>query len=384
MRLFHGRVLRGALVAGSLIALAGCSLFSHDDDRYKPVPLTQYAPGLSVHAAWQTSIGSGSGLGFVPTVVGESVYAATPDGSVTKVDLASGRTVWRSSAQMHLTAGVGSNGTVTVVASESGDVIAFDDSGKIKWKAKATSDVHVPPVVGAGVVAVRSGDYRIQAFDINSGERLWSVQRPGPALALRSASQLLATDQMIISGLPGGKMMAVNASSGVVQWEGNVALPRGATDLERLSDVVGRPQAAGRMLCAVTYQGRVSCFDMAEGGHLAWGKDFDGANGMAVDESGAYAADLHDVISSFALDNGALRWKQNALRNRSLSAPAVVGNAVAFGDFEGYVHFLATSDGHLLGRLSVGGGPVLSAPQSTPRGVLVQTGGGNLVLISAN
>lgn len=384
MRLFHGRVWRGALVAGSLIALAGCSLFSHDDDRYKPVPLTQYAPGLSVRAVWQVSVGSGSGLGFVPVVVGESVYAATPDGSVAKVDLASGRTVWRASAQTHLTAGVGSNGTVTVVASESGDVIAFDDSGKIKWKAKATSDVHVPPVVGAGVVAVRSGDYRIQAFDINSGERLWSVQRPGPALALRSASQMLATDQMIISGLPGGKMMAVNASSGVVQWEGNVALPRGATDLERLSDVVGRPQAAGRLLCAVTYQGRVACFDMAEGGHLAWAKDFDGSNGMAVDESGAYAADLHDVISSFSLENGALRWKQNALRNRSLSAPAVVGNAVAFGDFEGYVHFLSTSDGRLLGRLSVGGGPVLSAPQSTPRGVLVQTGGGNLVLISAN
>ena len=94
MRLFRSRVLRGALIA-SVAALAGCSLFSSQDHRYDPVPLTQYAPGLAVHAVWQTSIGSGSGLGFTPAVVGDSVYAATPDGSVAKVDISTGRTVWR-------------------------------------------------------------------------------------------------------------------------------------------------------------------------------------------------------------------------------------------------------------------------------------------------
>lgn len=157
-----------------LLALSGCSMFSSDDDRYKPAELTQYAPGMSVRTAWTASVGSGSGLGFAPTVLGESIYAATPDGSVGKFDLLSGRAIWKSSADAKLSAGAGSDGQTTAVATPDGEVIAFDDTGKIKWRARATSDVAIPPVVGYGVVVVRSGDYRIQAFNAENGERMWA------------------------------------------------------------------------------------------------------------------------------------------------------------------------------------------------------------------
>jgi outer membrane protein assembly factor BamB len=54
---------------------------------------------------------------------------------------------------------------------------------------------------------------------------------------------------------------------------------------------------------------------------------------------------------------------------------------VAVGDYEGYVHFLSRADGTLMARLLVGGGPVVSALVSTPRGVVVQTGDGKLILV---
>ena len=73
-----------------------------------------------------------------------------------------------------------------------------------------------------------------------------------------------------------------------------------------------------------------------------------------------------------------------ALRNRRLATPTVVPAAIAVADFEGYVHFLSRRDGELLGRLSVGGGAVLSPLLGTPEGVLVQTGNGNLVLVGVN
>ncbi|KAG1247972.1 hypothetical protein G6F68_013978 [Rhizopus microsporus] len=169
-----GRTWRGAVCLASLLALGGCGLFSHDDGRYDPAPLTEYKAGMSVHQVWSTSIGSGSGLGFAPTVLGSAVYAAPPDGSVGKFDLQSGRPLWKAKTDGKLSAGAGSDGTTTAVASPDGDVIAFDDSGKVKWKVRATSDVTIPPVVGYGIVVVRSGDYRIQAFDANSGERVSS------------------------------------------------------------------------------------------------------------------------------------------------------------------------------------------------------------------
>ncbi|OZI24308.1 outer membrane protein assembly factor BamB [Bordetella genomosp. 7] len=385
MRKFRpGRVLRGIALAASVFALAGCSMFSSDDDRYDPAPLTDYAPGMSVRTIWSTSVGSGSGYGFVPAVVGDAVYAATPNGSVAKLDLASGRALWKASADTRLSAGVGSDGTTSVVASPLGEVIAFDDTGKVKWKAQASSDVSIPPVVGYGAVVVRSGDYRIQAFNVETGERLWSLQRPGPALALHGNAQMIMAEGLVITGLPGGKLLAINVGSGNVQWEGTVATPRGASDLERLTDVVGAPRVAGNLLCAVAYQGRIVCFDVTQGGRPLWAKDFSSASGMALDNQFAYAPDQHGVVSAFALDSGVNVWKQAALKNRRLTSPAPLGDAIAVGDFDGYVHFLSRSDGSLLARLSVGGDAIVSPLQSTPQGVLVQTGNGNIVLIGTN
>ncbi len=379
-----GRAWRGAVVLTGLLALSGCSMFSSDDDRYKPAELTQYAPGMSVRTAWTASVGSGSGLGFAPTVLGESIYAATPDGSVGKFDLLSGRAIWKSSADAKLSAGAGSDGQTTAVATPDGEVIAFDDTGKIKWRARATSDVAIPPVVGYGVVVVRSGDYRIQAFNAENGERMWSMQRPGPALALRTPAQMVLAEGLVISGLPGGKLLAINSATGNVQWEGTVATPRGASDLERLTDVVGAPRIAGRLMCAVAYQGRIVCFDVSAGGRPIWAKDFSSASGMVIDDRFAYAPDQGSVVSAFALDSGNNVWKQAELKNRLLTAPALLGEAVAVGDFEGYVHFLSRSDGRLLARLSVGGGAIVSPPQTTSQGVLVQTGNGSLVMVRAN
>ncbi|OZI44462.1 outer membrane protein assembly factor BamB [Bordetella genomosp. 5] len=380
-----GRLIwRGAFVMSAVLALSACSWFSKDDDRYAPAPLTDYSPAMSARAVWSQSIGSGSGLGFAPTVLGDAVYAATPDGSVGKFDLQSGRVVWKSKAESKLSAGVGSDGTTTAVATPSGEVVAFDDTGKIKWRAKASSDVEIPPVVGYGAVVVRSGDYRIQAFDANTGNRLWSLQRPGPALALRSPAQMVMAEGLVITGLPGGKMLAINVASGNVQWEGTVATPKGASDLERLTDVVGAPRLIGPLMCAVAYQGRIVCFDVTQGGRPLWAKDFSSASGMALDDRFAFAPDQNGVVNAFALENGNNVWKQAGLKNRKLTSPAILGGAVAVGDYDGYVHFLSRSDGRLMARVSVGGGAVVSPLQTTSQGVVVQTGNGNLVLLGTN
>jgi outer membrane protein assembly factor BamB len=378
------RVLRNTLLALSVTALAGCSLFSSSNPRYDPVPLTEYAPGVSARVVWSVNIGSGGGYGFVPHVVGDSVYTAAPNGVVSKLDLASGAVQWQAKTDIGLSAGVGSDGNISAVAASNGTVVAFDARGAEKWRVKASSEVSIPPVVGAGVVAVRSSDYRIQAFDENSGELLWNVQRPGPALALKTTMQMIIADDLLISGLPNGRLIAINVRTGMVQWEGAVSVSQGATDLERISDVVGAPQLQGPLLCGVTYQGRMACFDLSQGGRPIWNQPISSTSGMTMDGQQAYAANQRDVVYAFALNDGHEVWKQDGLRNRRLSSPAVVPQGLAVGDYEGYVHFLSRTDGHLLGRVQVGGGAIVSPLVAGNRGVLVQTGNGNLVLVGVN
>jgi len=380
-RALPGVLLRGLCLMGVWV-LTGCSLFSKSDERYEPAPLTAYEAGATTQLVWRAAPGSGMGVGFAPTVVGDAVYAATANGGVGKYELASGRPIWQTRTQARLSAGVGSDGLVTAVVSAQGEVIAFDDSGKEVWRNRASSEVSIPPVVGDGVVVVRSGDYRIQAFNAQTGERLWSLQRPGPPLALRTTTRMVIEQGLVLTGLPGGRLLAIDALGGSVRWEGVVASPKGASDLERLTDVVGAPHLVGPLLCAVAYQGRIACFDMTAGGRPAWSRDFSSTAGMTVDGRIAFVPDASGVLHAFALDGGGNLWKQDALRNRRLSAPAALEAAVAVGDLDGYVHFLAPHDGHLLARVSLGRGAITAPLTATPYGVLVQDGNGGLAMIA--
>ena len=59
-------------------------------------------------------------------------------------------------------------------------------------------------------------------------------------------------------------------------------------------------------------------------------------------------------------------------------------NKIYVGDYEGYVHFYEPTTGQLQGRMSVGDSRAIRSPlMATPYGVLVQTGGGRLVMLGA-
>ena len=382
--LFNAKLLRLICLSTMLLAVTGCALITGDDGRYNPTPLTEYKAGLAARVSWKAQLGKGAGVGFVPEVVGSVIYAAASDGSVGKFDLASGNPIWAVKVDKKLSAGVGSDGKTTAVVTSDGTVVALDDSGQIKWRSKASSEVTVQPLVGSGVVVVRSGDYRVQGFNAETGERIWSVQRLGPALALRAPARMLLLEGLVISAIPGGKLIAINAVSGDVAWEGTVALPKGATDLERVNDVVGAPKLSGSLLCAVAFQGRVACFDIAAGGRTVWTKDFSSSVGLATDATQAYIPNERDTVSAFSLKNGGLAWRQDALRNRKLTSPAALPGAIAVGDLEGFVHFMSPLDGQLLARILVGGGPIQAPLIATPQGILVQSGDGLLVMLGLN
>jgi outer membrane protein assembly factor BamB len=131
----------------------------------------------------------------------------------------------------------------------------------------------------------------------------------------------------------------------------------------------------------VAFQGRIICFDLSSGGRPVWSKSFSSAAGLTIDNNQAYSPNQSDAVSAFGLKDGKLNWTQDALRYRQLTSPAVLGRAVAVGDYEGYVHFMAADDGRLLARIAVGGGKIYAPLIATPQGVLVKTGDGSLALI---
>lgn len=379
---FHG--LKRGLTLCALLLLSACSMFSSKDPRFAPAPLGEYEARMPVAVRWSAPIGSGAGYGFIPFVEGNSVYAASAAGQVSRIDLSNGRTQWSTNVGTRLSAGVGTDGQVVAVAAPDGTVIALDSQGQELWRSQASSGVNIPPAVGSGIVAVRSSDYRVQAFDARSGEPLWNIQRPGPALALKTNMQMEIIDDLVVTGMPNGRVLLIDAATGALQWEGIVSQSFGATDLERISDVVGAPLFAGPLMCAASYQGRIVCFDMADQAMPAWAEDFSTARGIGLNNQMLYAADTRDKLHAFALESGHVVWEQDALRNRRLTAPAVHDRIVAVGDLEGFIHFLAPHDGRQMARVQVSSRPIVSQPIAIDGGVLVQTDNGQLVFVGVN
>lgn len=377
------KAVRFLVVLATAIGLSGCAWFD-TDDRNRPVSLATFAPQVSAAVAWRASVGSGTTYGFAPAIVGDTVFAASRSGNVARIDLATGATVWNKTVARQLSAGVGADSQVVVVATSDGDVIALDWDGNEKWRVKASSEVSLTPWAGGGIVAVRAGDYRVQAFNAANGERIWNVQRPGPALALRAPGRMTTTQNLVLTGLPGGRLLAIEPATGAVIWEGIVSVARGASDLERVNDVVGMPVVQGDKLCSVAYQGRVACFDIARGGMTAWTHNYSSIVGLAADSRHVYVPDARDNIAAFSIDSGQAAWRQEGLRNRRVTEPAVIGNAVLLGDYEGLVHVLSVDKGEFMARVTVGGGAMLAPAQATPQGVVVQAGDSSVALIRLN
>ncbi len=376
------------LLATLGLMVGGCATVSDAVDAINPfsssgpklAPLPVLSGNTDVRTQWSFDLGKAGIYTFNPAVSGDDVYAAGQDGVVAKIS--AGKQVWKINAGQPLSAGVGLGRDLLVVGTPKGDVLAFStEDGKALWRARVSSELLAPPVVGDGVVAVRSGDNQIYLFDARTGSRKWNYQRATPALSVRSTGAPVFADQYVFAGFPGGKLVALSLQNGAPVWEGAVSLPKGATELDRVADVVATPAVDGRQMCAVAFQGRVACFDMAQGGAMVWSKDISSAVGLTLDGRYLFVVDDKGVV--YALDrlSGSSLWKQDKLKNRRLSPPVVRRGVLAIGDVEGYVHLLSREDGSLLGRQKTDGSPIRAALQPLGASLVVQTSRGSVSAI---
>ncbi|MGE5470793.1 MAG: outer membrane protein assembly factor BamB [Bacteroidota bacterium] len=377
-----------SLCAASCLLLAGCSTISDGLDAINPftsvgpkmAPLAPVKNTVDVRVLWTASVGKAGSYSFTPAVVDKAVYVADQEGSIVKLE--DGKTVWKIKAGQALSAGVGANSRLVLVGTPKGDVLAFSAAdGKPLWQAKVSSEVLAAPTVGDDGVAVRSGDNRVFLLDAGDGGRKWVYQRSTPALSVRSAGAPVFSDRYVFVGFPGGKLVALSLQNGAPVWEGTVALPKGATELDRVADIVAAPVVDGTQICAVAFQGRVACFDLGQSGAMIWSREISSAVGLALDGRYLFVTDEKGAVHALDRLSGSSLWKQDKLLNRRVSGPAVRRGNVAVADAEGIVHFLSREDGSFVGRQKTDGTPVRTPVQLLGSGFLVQTSGGNVSAI---
>jgi outer membrane protein assembly factor BamB len=381
------RITRKLVGVGVLALMTGCSTisslnpFASKPKGNVPAPLVDLKGSMAVRTAWKLEVGKGRNFQFSPALAGNTVIAAGADGTIVRAESASGRQVWRVKAGMDLTAGVGTDGNYIVVGGEKGQLLAFDMDGKQLWKAQLSSEILSSPVVGQGVVVARSVDNRIVGYDAATGQKKWTVQRVAPPLTLRLAPGMAVHDKDVIIAQPGGKLLSLLLATGAPRWEVEVGMARGATELERMTDIGGYPVVFEGDVCAVSYQGRVGCWD-AINGSPRWARELSSEAGVTVDQRFVFASDDKGAVYAYNRDGGTNAWKNDKLAYRRLSTPVSYGRTVAVGDYQGYVHFLSREDGAFLARAATDGSAISSTPLVAGSNLIFQTQNGTVTAIA--
>lgn len=371
----------------ALLALSGCSTVDTvqgwfgKTNEVKPADLAEFNQTAKFEVRWHAELGGSRLNPLQPALAVDAVYGASGKGVLTRLDRATGRQVWRIETGVAVSGGVGSGEGLVLIGSGKGDVLAYGEDGKLRWKSKVSSEVLSVPQVAEGVVIVRSGDGRIAGLSAADGTRMWLYERSTPALAVRSHAGVTIQRGIAFAGFAGGKLAALNIKDGLLLWEAAVSQPHGNTELERISDITSNPVVDDGQLCAIAFQGRVACYDTVQGNTL-WSREISSDKGMMLLRKYIYISDANGSIIALDKASGNTLWKNEQLLMRDTTMPYVMGDFVVAGDYEGYLHGLSDDDGRFVARIRLDGSAIQTAPLPMDDGLLVQTRGGGLYSLS--
>jgi outer membrane protein assembly factor BamB len=347
-----------------------------------PAELKEFKAKLNPKILWSVKLEGSESYEFSPSLMEDNAYAASSDGTLIKVDLKTGKTIWKINTGEKLSGGVGVGLNEMIVGTPTGLLIAYDLNAKLLWKTRLSSQILSAPTIHEGVAIVRTSDNLIHAINVKDGLKKWTFSRVGPPLTLRSSVGIVASDGVIYAGFPGGKLAAIREDNGTLMWEITVAQPKGVTEIERASDVTSSPVIDGLTIYTVAYQGKISAVDRVNARTL-WSRDISSYSGLNIEGARIYVAHTGGALYSLAIESGKTYWRQGELLNRRLTTPLGMGDHVAVGDLEGYIHILDKETGQFLGRIRLDDAPVMRRLVEFETGkFLAQTRNGGLYAIS--
>lgn len=349
-------MLRYCLLLLGILMLAACG--GDDDNSEPPARLTAIEQTKILREQWSLRTHGPVEQQFLfiePLLLKDKIITAGRDGIITVVDLRSGRQLQEIDLDTTLSAGVGGDDALWLVATNQAELVAIDAlSSQVKWKINVPSEMLSQPVIAADSIIVRTVDGQIVSLDRETGATRWSYQQTNPALTLRGTGLPVVSRDQLYAGMANGRLVALSLANGEVIWDVVLSTPQGHSEIQRLVDVDGRAELYGYILYVAGYQGRIAAIDVQKGQFL-WARDFSSYSGVTVDARAVYITDERSHIWALDRFSGATLWKQEKLQARNVTRPVLFGDDLVVGDFDGYLHLISRQDGRFVARTLIGG-----------------------------
>jgi outer membrane protein assembly factor BamB len=356
------------------------------DNTDPPKPLSEYTQELKIQVLWKESVGAGADeqtLKLVPGIGSAQIIAADHKGRVQARDLLTGKEHWEAKTELPFSAGPGIGHNTAILGTSDAEVLALNaDTGTERWKAKVTSEVLAVPTIAHGIVIIHTTDGKVTAINEATGAKLWSYEVAVPALSIRGTASPVVVEDKLISGYDNGKLIALELKDGRYIWESSIAVPKGRSEVDRLVDLDTDPLEAAGVVYIAGFHGGVSAVSAVDGDVIWRNEEVSSSTGLSNDWRYLYLSDNDSDVWQLDLRSGASLWRQKDLHQRRTSAPASYGHYVVVGDFEGYVHWLSTADGHQMARVQISNSPIEAKPVVVDNIVYVYAKDGTLAALT--
>jgi outer membrane protein assembly factor BamB len=363
------------------------------DNSDPPSELVEYTPETQVEILWDESVGVGTDgqtLKLIPAIGNGRIFVADRDGLVQARDLSTGNLAWEveieneAEDEVHFSGGPGLGAGTVVLGTSDAEIIALNsENGATLWKTSVSSEVLTVPVVAEGIVIIRTTDGSVIALNEKTGQKSWSYEHNVPALTVRGTGTPLIIEDTLIEGYDNGKLMALRLNDGKYVWESSVTIPKGRSEVERLVDIDVDPVEAKGVIYTASYNGGSAAVSIMDGDVLWRNEAVSSYTGLSLDSQYIYVSNPDGHVLQLDIRTGSSLWEQKELHGRKLTAPAVYQSYVVVGDYDGYVHWLSSTDGRQLARIKAASEAIEAKPIVVGDTVYVYAKDGTLAALKA-
>lgn len=285
------------------------------------------------------------------------IVIASRGGDVSGFD-SKGARLWAINVGDQITGGVALDALsqTAIVSTRSGQVMAFDSlTGAKRWQQQLSGTVLSPALISNNRVIVAANDGFLQGLSLQSGQPIWQFATQVPDISVRgTAKPTLLDSKTALFATADGRLHAITVDNGLPVWSRRVGVGVGSSEIERMSDVDGAPIVDNDQLFAISYSGQLIGIDLASK-QVLFVNELASLKSLAVNSRQLIATSLDGKVVAYDRSSGQELWSSDELAYRKLTNPAMIGNYIAVGDLDGFVHLFNPATGKIVSRIQVKG-----------------------------
>ncbi|MCL6683370.1 PQQ-binding-like beta-propeller repeat protein [Sphingomonas alba] len=276
------------------------------------------ALGNSLGTAWTVSIGEGSSnksrLVSSPVVGGGRVYTIDAIGTVRAFDVRNGGQVWSSSfgkdisRESNYGGGVAYDNGRVYATNGNGFVAALDaTNGGVVWTVKPGGPLRGAPTATSDSVYVMSQDNQLYALKESDGTTNWSSAAALEIAGIFGAASPSVVSGTVVAGFSSGELNAYRYENGRQVWSDTLSRTSISTSVAALSDIDADPVVDGGQVFSIGKGGRMVALELTSGQRM-WELNIAGNATPWV--AGDWVFVVTDEAKAIALNrtNGKVRW----------------------------------------------------------------------------